>query len=83
MRRRLVCTYIIFGTTYRSHLRRSRVFVVLEDGTDRFSRNVSKYLPIYAALRNIAEDLRPLRSRVGQHLRYSSSLIELDVSKEY
>ena len=70
---------IIFGTTYRSRLRRSRVVVILKDETDRFSRNYSKYLPIYADLRNVVEEPRPLHSTVGQHLRLSSPLIELEV----
>ena len=80
MQRRLVFTYIIFGTIYRPRLRRSRVFVVREDGTYRFSRNVSTYLPIYAVLRNIAET-PSLESR--STFKAFSSLTELDVLKAY
>jgi len=38
-----------FGTTYRSHLQRDFVFFILEDWTDRLSRNVGKELPPLAA----------------------------------
>jgi hypothetical protein len=57
--------------------------VILEDGNDRFYRNVRNYLLIYAALRDIAEDTRPLHSTVGQHLRHSSTLIELEDLEGY
>ena len=47
----LVIPYQCFRTTYWSHLQWSRVldFLILEDGTDRLSQNVSKKLPLYAA----------------------------------
>jgi hypothetical protein len=44
--RRLVVCCRRFGTTYRSRLQESSF--ILEDGTDRLSRNVGNKLPIYA-----------------------------------
>jgi len=35
--------------SYLSDIQRSRIFLTLEDGTDRLSRNVGKKLPPYVA----------------------------------
>jgi hypothetical protein len=45
-----VIPYRRFGTTYRSHLQGSRIqeYWILEDDTDRMSRNVGKELPLLA-----------------------------------
>jgi len=58
-KRIVVIPYRSFGTTYwsifkgpgtyRSHHQGSRNFLTLEVGTDTFSRNVGKELPLYAA----------------------------------
>ena len=47
----LVNTFRRFGTTYRFHIKGSRVldFFPLEDWPDRLSRNVGTDLPLYAA----------------------------------
>jgi hypothetical protein len=58
--RRVVIVYRRFGTTYRSHLQRSRSpslglldrvldFLTVEDGTDKLSRNVGQVLTLDAA----------------------------------
>jgi len=57
MRYILAVPYRRFGTTYRSRLQWSRKpifkgqeihFLIIEDGTDRLSRNIGKVLPTYA-----------------------------------
>jgi len=50
MQRVVVISYRRFGTTYRTHLQRSRYFfLILEDGTEKLSRNVGKKLPLLTA----------------------------------
>jgi hypothetical protein len=51
IQRRVVTLYRRFGTTYRYRLQgsRSHGLLALENGTERFSRNVGTELPLCAA----------------------------------
>ena len=69
MQRRVVIPYRRLGTTDRSHIQRSRNsknsldFLIFEDGTDRFSRNVGKEL--HSKLHNTPEEHRSHLQRGG------------------
>jgi len=67
----VVIPYRIFGKNCPSYFQRSINFLIFENGTDRFSRNVGKKLPLYAA--EISSKLR----RKPDEIAYTNQLLIL------
>ena len=64
-------SYRSFGKSYRS------IFLILEDGTDKLSRNVGKKLPLYAAQFCIRAQISTLSWRKPDNTQISSYLSKL------